>query len=374
MKLVLVIPAITAGGAERVMSILANHWAARDRDIALLTFDDGAEPPFFALDPRIRHRTLSLLGDSANPVMGLLNNLRRLRVLRRAIRRERPDAVVSFLDTTNVLTLLASLGLSVPVIVAEHIEPSQYRVKLAWAMLRRWLYPVAGRVVLLTERAREFFPASLGPKIVVIPNPVVPVAAPGGAGIPLPEGHKAVAMGRLVEQKGFDYLLEAFARLADRHPQWSLLILGEGPLRGELESLRDRLGLAGRALLPGRVECPEAVLAESDLFVLSSRFEGFPMALCEAMACGLPVVAFDCPTGPREIIREGYDGVLVPPADPERLAEAMDRLMADPDERRRLAEKAPQVIDRFGLERVMGLWEEALLAAIAKRQSPARPA
>ena len=192
-----------------------------------------------------------------------------------------------------------------------------------------------------------------------MPNPVVrpparppsPAAAHGGA-------RTVVAMGRMTRQKGFDLLLEAFAARAADHPEWTLEIWGEGPQHGELEARAHAPDLAGRVRFPGRADDAYAVLAAADLYVLSSRYEGFPMVLCEAMASGLPVLSFDCRTGPREIVRDGVDGVLVPPGDVAALATQLGRLMADEGARAALARRAPDILERFGVSRVLSRWDD----------------
>jgi glycosyltransferase involved in cell wall biosynthesis len=166
-----------------------------------------------------------------------------------------------------------------------------------------------------------------------------------------------VALGRLCKEKGFDLLLGAFARVAAKHPDWSLVVWGEGPLRLSLERIRDEVGLEGRAFFPGLTRQPFENMQQSDLFILSSRREGFPNALCEAMACGLPVISFDCASGPREIITDGVDGLLVPAEDEEALAVAIDRLLSNEEERKRLAANAQRVVERFSLPLVIGMWE-----------------
>jgi glycosyltransferase involved in cell wall biosynthesis len=172
------------------------------------------------------------------------------------------------------------------------------------------------------------------------------------------------AMGRLTYQKGFDLLLQAFKKIADAHPHWQLMILGEGALRKDLERQRDELGLTKRVRFSGLVDNPFPILQGSSLFVMASRYEGFPCALLEAMACGLPVVYTDCPSGPSEIIREGIDGLLVPNGDVAALGNAMDRLMSDAGERQRLAARAPEVLERFGSDKIISQWESLFVGIL----------
>jgi len=356
-RLTLVIFGLGSGGAERVLCRLANCWVGRGHEVTLLTL--SAEPPFYRLEERVTRVALGVDRKSANVFEGLSANARKLYVLRGAIAGSRPDVVVSFLDTTNILTLLATLGLGVPVIVSERIDPSfNDELGRIWRVLRRLVYPLAAKVVVQTNAVLVRMRRQLGTRVVVIPNPVVEPEARHSARRAQPSDQKwVIGIGRLTVQKGFDVLLQGFAQVADRHPDWSLRILGDGPLSASLQRQIADLGLEARAFLLGRTSNPIPLLAESDLFVMPSRFEGFPNALCEAMACGLPVISFDCPSGPGEIIRNGVDGILLPREDLESLVAAMNCLMNDSDVRQRLSEHAPEVIGRFGLDRVVDEWE-----------------
>jgi glycosyltransferase involved in cell wall biosynthesis len=358
-RLTLVVSSLGPGGAERVVATLANAWVRRGRAVTLLTLDDGTRPPFYPLDPAIRHVPLAVTGVSRGRLEAAVRNLGRIRVLRRAIRASRPDVVLSFTDTTNVLTLGAARLSRWPVVASEHSDPERHPLPAVWKRLMLVSYGWAAAIVTPNRETREWFPPGLRARTHVIPNPVAAGAAPPGF-----DGGRAgvlvVSVGRLSEEKGHDRLLEAFARVAAARPAWRLLIAGDGPLRGELEALRDRLGLRQRVELPGLVRDVGGLLARADLYVLASRREVFPMALCEAMASGVPAVAMEYRPGVREIMRDGVDGVVVPAGDVSALAAAMARLMDDPAERRRLGTRAVEVVQRYGVDRVLGLWEELL--------------
>jgi glycosyltransferase involved in cell wall biosynthesis len=370
MRLTLVITNLDCGGAERVASIMANYWVNKDWQVTLLTFDDGSTPPFFELDPRIRLIPLDIYQASSNFLAALWNNMRRIVVLRRAIRSSQPDAVISFLYLVNVLVLLATRGLGVPTIVSEHNDPLTSPIGREWAWLRRWTYTFKTRVVMLTQRAQE----SLAPKIrsrsTVIPNPSVPIVHRDDASPDYTlDRPSLLSMGKFHHQKGFDLLLKAFARLKDQYPNWTLTILGDGPLRKSIESLRDELGLVGRVLLPGVVRNSHQVLQQADIFVMSSRWEGWSMALMEALSCGLPVIATDCRCGPREMIQDRVNGVLVPTEDTEALADTMARLMSDESERKHLASRAAEINEQFGVDRIIGMWEDLLWTVVQNHDS-----
>jgi GalNAc-alpha-(1->4)-GalNAc-alpha-(1->3)-diNAcBac-PP-undecaprenol alpha-1,4-N-acetyl-D-galactosaminyltransferase len=360
--LTLVVASLDPGGAERVVATLANHWARRGRSVTLLTLDDGSRPPFYELDPAIRHRPLAVAGLSRGWVERVAANLRRIRVLGRAIRASRPAALLSFIDTTNVLALCAAWPSRLPVVVSEHTDPERHPLPAAWRILRRGTYRWAAAIVTPNEEARGLLPPGLRARTRVIPNPIprpTTIRPPRSGASRL-----ALSIGRLSEEKGHDRLIQAFARVAGPRPDWRLVIAGEGPRRGELEALRDRLGLRERVELPGLVKDVGGLLGRADLYVLASRREVFPMALCEAMAAGVPPVAMAYRPGIREFVRDGVDGVVVPDGDVGALAEAMARLMDDDTARQRLGARAVEVVERYGADRVLGLWEE-LLRAVA---------
>ena len=357
MRLTFVVTSLELGGAQRTVSVLANSWARLGREVTVIIFDQD-DTPSYRLDPHVALRSLGVTnGRASNFLQAISRNSRRLWRLRREIRNSRPDVVISFMDYTNIMTLLSSWRLHLPVIVSEQANPDHEPMGRLWETLRRLMYPHASMLVCPTTRMT----ALLGNRFRVrgrsIPN-LVEMPSPAAKVSQDKQNYVAVAMGRLVPQKGFDLLLDAFSQIAEKHPEWSLVIIGKGPLREQLATQAKLLGLDSRVRFTGEITDPFPVLKAGDLFVFSSRFEGFGNALVEAMGCGLPAISFDCVAGPSDIIRDGVDGILVAPEDVSALAAAMERLMGDAREREKLASRALEVSTRFSLEKILGLWDE----------------
>jgi len=370
-KITIVTSGLSEGGAERSMSILANAWVSNGKQVHVILscFDEPSSNSY--LEPAVT--TTCVIGSRiAKKWPPRIKTFGVLLALRRAIGNTRPDVIIAFLDSVAVDTLLATLGTGIPVIVAEHGDPggrragftegpagvSGLRSRIIEA-LRRGLYPSAASVVCLTETAMSRFPASIRGKGRIIPNPVLPPPVPSVRN-PHTYNRRIVYLGRLAPVKGLDRLLRAFAMVAGDHPDWRLEIWGIGEDESRLKRTAADLGIRNRVEFAGWSDSPHEVFQGADLFVMTSHTEGFPNALCEAMASGVAPVCFDCPSGPRHIIRHGVDGILVPDGDVGGLARTMGYLMDNEPERKRLASRAPEVLERFDAGKVLGMWEDLL--------------
>ncbi len=365
MRVLFFLHSLSAGGAERVTVTLANYWARKGWPVTVVTVT-GEKRDFYTLDPRIRRIPLDMAAHSRHAGEAVLNNVRRIRALQRILRIEKPDVAVAMMATANVTLALAGQLTGVPTIGSERIHPPAMPLGRFWEVARRRSYRMLFALVAQTEESaawlREHAPA---PLIKVIANPVPyplvdlpPGLAPADGLSQLKGNNLLLAVGRLDEQKGFERLLQAVARVFPQHPDWSLVILGKGCLHDELIKQAVDLGISDRVTLPGAVGNIGDWFEAADLYALTSRFEGFPNTLLEALVYGLPAVAVDCETGPREILRHGVDGLLVPQDDPEALVIALDRMMGDATLRTQFSERAVEVRKRFAVDRIAGKWEE----------------
>ena len=360
MRITLITVNLYAGGTQRVVYQMANYWSKKGHQVTILTYDSGQRSFFHVFEP-IQWKALDLAGESSSWFFRFFHNMRRIYNLRKAIKSSRPDYIISLVYTVNVIVLIATRLSFIPTIVSERNDPRRKKVGLIWHWLRRCLYPMADHLVLQNQEIRDWF-KNYNRSLHVIPNPVQvsEESLKQGPEISLPEGKRIIALGRLVEQKGFAILIQSFAGLSRQYPDWRLVIIGEGPLRNELKQHAKRLNVESYVFFVGKVKNPFSVFSRCDLFVLSSRYEGFPNALLEAMACGLPVVSFDCPSGPGEIIQDGINGILVPPEDRRALKEAMEKLIDNESLRVKLSKEASKVKERFSIEKIMPLWEKLL--------------
>jgi glycosyltransferase involved in cell wall biosynthesis len=384
-RIALVIAHLGPGGAQRVVATAANAFAERGIDTHVITvLDDHADA--YDLDPRVRrHRRkgprepAEALGQERSGNVGVLwqhirpivravfrsdgvtvfgvDLARRAQWLRRSIRGIKPDAVLSFLTQTNIITILATRGLAGRTIVSERNDPRLQHHRRRVVLMRKLTYPWADLVTANTHGAlaaiEGFVPRS---KLAFLPNPLkfndhrppMNFASP-----------TFITVTRLVEQKGLDVLLKAASCAFGSLPNWRLAIVGDGPLRDELKSLAYKLGIGARVDWFGYVDEPMAYLRAAKIFVLTSRFEGSPNALLEAMACGLPQIVSDASPGPVELVGD-QAGLIVPVEDVSATAEAMIKLGQDEALRARLGAAALERTRMHQLDNAMQIWLELL--------------
>lgn len=373
MKLLFAIKGLNSagGGAERVLCTVCSELAVRGHDVTIVTFDRPGGRPFYPLDARVRRIDLGI-GDSArNARVG--ETLYRVAMLRRVAMEKRPQVAVGFMHSMFVPLAFALAGTSIPVLGSEHIVPEHYRTRpLQYALLIA-ASPFLSRLTVLSEAIRVRYPSTIRKRMIAVPNPVV--SAIGQAD---PGARKAryvlLNVGRLDAQKDHATLLRAFARIATAYPDWELRIVGDGPLRRDLESLVHNLGLEEHVRMPGVTSDIGREYRAADAFVIPSRYEAFGLVTAEAMSYGLPAVGFaDCP-GTNELIQHGSTGLLAA-AGADRvasLAQELERLLSGPDLRRQLGRAGKLAIGlSFSAQHVCDLWERLLESTCAKSWPPA---
>lgn len=352
LRLTFVIEGLGGGGAQRVLALLTAALADLGQQVCVIIYAQRG-PDRVTLDPRVTRHAVDLGGPSGGVFDAVLKNIRRISGLRGLISDTRPDVVISFVGTTNILTVLACTGLRAPVVISERNDPARQSLGRAWDVLRRLLYRRAAVVTANTAAAvtamSRYVPAS---KLSLVPNPL---AVTNGINAPGAENPYVLAVGRLHPQKGFDVLLEAFALFSRAHPEWRLELLGEGPDLDRLAAQADALGIAEKVRFAGFVD-PAPFYRGCAMFVQSSRFEGSSNALLEAMGHACPVVVTNTPGASPEFVRADVNARAVPVEDAEALAGAMADIASDPSAARQLGASARQAVSGLTPDQIAAVW------------------
>ena len=349
MKIVFVISSLSSGGAERVLSMLANYFAKK-HDVFIITFSN--EDSFYKLNERIRHIKLDLLKNSKNIFESIKNTIKRLFVLKKTLKEIDADVNISFMTHTNILSIVSSKLNKQKIIISERTVYDFYSSEMV-DFLRRLFYPFSNLLITQTYSDKKNYNFMKNVKVIYNPLELPPIQ--------IKRENIILAVGRLDKQKGFDKLVEAFSQIDS--DGWKLCIAGDGVEKKNLLDQIDRLKLDNVEFIGKRKDIFEWY-AKSSIFVLSSEKEGFPNVLLEAMGSGCACISFDCPSGPSEIIENGENGILVEKQNVKKLASQIQRLINDKDVREKLGSKAMKAKEKYSIEKIANQWEVLLVRVI----------
>lgn len=371
LKIVYCIPALyLAGGMERVLTLKVNYFADHfGYDITVILTDGMGKPFFYPLSPRVQVINLDIGFESlwnASFIKKIFLYLKKQRLYKKRLTAElmrlRPDVTVSLLR--REINFICSIKDGSRKVGEIHINRAHYRTfeeheanMLKNIFSKIWMYDLVRHLrrldsfVVLTESDKEAWHEL--EHVEVIPNPMSFVSENCS---PLTD-KRVIVVGRYCYEKGYDHLLQAWSMVQSEFTDWRLDVFGDGN-RTSYEQLIDELHIhRNRCHLNGRVDHIEEKFCRSSIAVCSSRFEGFGMVIVEAMACGVPVVSFDCPWGPRNIITDGQDGILVENGNAQKLAEALRSLMGHPDCIAQMGKKAYVNVQRFSIDTIAAQWK-----------------
>lgn len=351
-----------SGGTENVSVMIANALATMgDYHISFISLFEESDKPFFDIDERIDRIALYPV-----PTHGIQHYFDTCKRLKKAVRAHHIDVLIDIDGILDMYSLAIRRATGVKVISWEHFNYLQNPGVPYRKLTRRWAARSADAIVTLTETDRKLYEGHLRLKcpVIAIANPMEAPAEPVAYDS---DSRLILSSGRLTYQKGFDLLVDTACEVLPNHPDWRWVILGEGEDRPALEQKIHDAHLDGRLTLAGRVDDVDAYYRRSALFVMTSRFEGLPMVLLEAKAHRLPLVSFDCPTGPSEIIEDGVNGGIVPLGDTHALASAVNDLLDDREKRIAYSAKSGSNADRYGKGHILRQWQKLLNGIIKGR-------
>lgn len=363
MKIVIYLHSLTFGGTERMATHLANHFSDTGYEVTVLCNSDPGYSSY-PLRKEISNVVMHVGRKSDNSLIkALRNNFNKIITFRRELKRIKPDFVISMSSTSNITSAIGCIGLKLVRVGREQSYPAaEPPNKKRWTKFRKLTYRWLDAVVAQTEITRSWLLENTSAKSVAVIQGAVVLPLERGDPIVVPHFKSSdkvlLTVGRLSSEKQFDHLIRAFKHAIVRCTGWQLVIVGEGDCRESLEDLIDELNISDVVSMPGFVGNAGDWYRIADLFSLTSAYEGFPNSVVEALAHGVPVVSYDCDTGPREMIEDGVNGLLVTPNSVEDLQDSLMLLMGDDDKRFTAGESAKKIIEKLDISKICEQWLE----------------
>ena len=350
-KVLFVIGTMANGGAERVISVLANRLNKKGYSVSIVTIIDNRVE--YQLDDDIMHYSIELNGGR------IQRNIERIRKLKKIIREVNPDAIISFLAIVNMTTLIANVGIGKQVIVSERNDPAKEPAHKISRVFRNLCYRFLGcdGFVFQTQDAMNYFGKKIKGKSVIIPNPITN----------LPEVYTGerrkniVTIARLEPQKNIPLLLSSFAEIHKKYPEYVLEIYGRGYLQESLQEYAKELKIESSVIFHGFAKNVHESIVDAGMYVMSSNYEGISNGMLEALGMGLPVIATDCPIGgARMFINDGVNGLLIPTNNKEKMVSAILSLIEDECTAEKLGKKASAIREELNVEKITGMWRKLI--------------
>lgn len=369
-------------GTERVVADKINYLAKKGYDITLITYEQGVHPLAYPLHPTVKHidldtRFFTLYKYSLFTRLIHYFKLKRVfrRKLQKIVNEQEPDYIITTTYSLKVANEILSVKRNAKTIMESHINHDSLirHCDFKKNSINRFIFKIYDNQNLRTLQKYDSFIAltrsdafqwgKSGIKVKVIPNPVTEY--PDTIDTNKTCNYRIIAVGRLNHQKGFEKLINAFSLISQKHPKWRIDIFGQGELEGELNNQIINNNLQDRIIIHQPTKDIYKEYLHSDLYVLSSNFEGFGLVLIEAMACGLPVVSFDCPYGPGELIINEKNGLLVENGNVTDLANKIEWMINHESERKEMSNEARRTLLKYKIDIIMSQWEELFNSLIS---------
>lgn len=356
-KIIVSIATLGSGGAERVLSVLSKHLVERFDEVHYVLWEGGV--PFYEFDKRVKIVELPKLS-------GRKGTNKQIKTFRQYIKKEQPSLILSFLTHYNMLVLFSTMGLKQKVVVAERTDPKRM---LSGGKVQFWLrdllYRHAVGILTQTEYAKSCYDKKFAGKTKVFYNPITMKEEQVGAATRSVKEKLFVTVGRLEGVKDQNMMIRAFSQFHQTHPDYRLVIYGEGPMRQQLETLISSLGLDDKVVLAGNNSKVWDAIAPAECFLLSSEYEGMSNAMAEALCLGLPVISTKV-GGATEFIKDGVNGYLVDVHDADTMANRMCEVADDVALRESMGKEAVKVYELLRADKISQEWVDYLGGLMAK--------